>query len=120
MPDSYGKTKQVLLAAIGVGTTDAVMGYRGSGVAAALQGEGTGLENPADHFPLKGYPGTPGLYVWRGDAILHWRQGPECINDYDYDWELKGEWSPATGEDLAALMGITDPPTEEITEDQNA
>lgn len=103
---------QVLLAAIGVGLTDAVMGYRGAGISSALLGEGGGLESPAEHFPSKGYPREPGLYVWRGVAAIY-GDHPQEPNDYDWSWEIKGEWSKATAEDIAALMGVTDPPTDD-------
>jgi len=112
MEKRYTKTwpDQVVLVAIGVGRTDAVLGYRGSGISTALLTEENRIDDPREQFPLIGYPGTePGFHVPRGKVTLRTESlGPES----DEDFELTGRWSKATGEDVAGLMGIMDPPIE--------
>lgn len=112
MPTPRSWVGQSALIAIGIGKTDAILGYYGIGISAALMTEDAQptLGNPKEQFPAKEYPHEPGLYVWRGVVNEHISHDPEYPNDYESHFEIDGQWSKADKDDITTLMGLMDPP----------
>lgn len=98
------RSGQEILVAIGLGS-GAIMGYSGSLVYPLVTDDSYNAAHwlsSDEIFPLAGYPSEPGLYLWKGSIGV-------AADERDYVFEMNGEFSPATPEDIARLMGKHDP-----------
>lgn len=99
-------TDQVALVARGVGRS-CILGYEGPGIYGALLDDGNCIDAPDNVFPLKDYPSSPGIYIWRGDVAL-W------MHDEDVWYEfVRSEWAVADETDMQFMLGHTDPMPQE-------
>jgi hypothetical protein len=107
------RSGQEILFAVGLGG-GRVLGYEGKNVYLAVTDEGMDgeplwMDTDDIFFGMPGKPSIPGVYLFRGSIGIHF---DDIIGTLD-STELKGEFSAATPEDIARLIGKHDPLTVE-------
>lgn len=101
----HWRSSQEILVAIGLGG-GRVLGYEGSNVYLAITDEGMDCKpfwqetDDIFHKP----PAHPGIYLWKGNIGIHF----DDIEGFLDNISLKGDFSVATPEDIARLMGKHD------------
>jgi hypothetical protein len=105
---------QEILVAIGLQGRGVILGYRGAGVfVACSEGDPYSIDPTEDVFPLIGYPGCPGVYVWHGTI--------ECGStpEGELDVGMEGGFREASAVDVWSLLGRHDPPMPKPEEDRD-